>query len=172
MTPDRWQNVARIYNAALELGDTERSKYIADSSGGDEDLRREIESLFAQDRENSVLDRPMVESMTGLLPTEAVLQAGARLGPYEIDRIVGGGGMGQVYRATDTRLHRTVAIKVLRGALASDPQFRERFEREARVIASLAHPHICALYDVRSENDVDFLVLEYLEGETLAARLT
>src|SRR5262245_40343077 len=122
MTPDRWQDVARIYNAALELGDGERSKYIADASGGDEDLRREIESLFAQDRKEGVLDRPMVECMAGLIPPEAVLSTGARLGPYEIDRIVGGGGMGHVYRATDTRLHRTVAIKVLRGALAGDRQ--------------------------------------------------
>jgi serine/threonine protein kinase/Tol biopolymer transport system component len=172
MTADRWQDVARIYNAAMELGHLERSKYIADASGGDEDIRREVESLFAQDREHSVLDRPMVESMPGLLPPETVLPMGARLGPYEIDQVIGGGGMGHVYRATDTRLQRTVAIKVLRGALSTDPQFRERFEREAKVIASLTHPHICALYDVRSEDDVDFLVLEYLEGETLAARLT
>ena len=172
MTGDRWQDVARIYHGALDLGDAERSKYIADASGGDEDLRREVESLFAQDREHSVLDRPMVEAMAGLLPPEAVLPAGARLGPYEINRIVGSGGMGHVYRATDTRLQRTVAIKVLRNTLSSDPEFRGRFDREARVIASLTHPHICALYDVSSEHEVDFLVLEYLEGETLAARLS
>src|SRR5688572_11877518 len=99
------------------------------------------------------------------------LAAGTRLGPYEIVSAVGAGGMGEVYKARDTRLDRTVALKVLQSALASDPQFRERFDREARTISSLEHPHICALYDVGRERDVDFLVMQYLEGETLAARL-
>ena len=103
-----------------------------------------------------------------------MLTAGARLGPYEIVGPLGAGGMGEVYRARDTRLDRTVAIKVLAAPLAADPKMRERFEREARAISSLNHPHICALYDigtVDSEPAVDFLVLEYLEGETLAERL-
>ena len=79
--------------------------------------------------------------------------------------------MGQVYRATDTRLNRTVALKVLPRALATDPQFRARFDREAQAIAALTHPHICTLHDVGHQDGVDFLVMEYLEGETLAARL-
>ena len=99
------------------------------------------------------------------------LSAGARLGPYEILSALGEGGMGEVYRARDTRLDRTVAIKVLPAALAADPQLRERFEREARAISSLNHPHICTLFDVGHQDGVDFLVLEYLEGETLAERL-
>ena len=96
---------------------------------------------------------------------------GARLGPYEIQSALGAGGMGEVYKARDTRLERTVAIKVLPSHVAADPDRRQRFEREARVIASLDHPHICALYDVGCENGVDFLVMQYLEGETLAQRL-
>ena len=99
------------------------------------------------------------------------LSAGTRLGPYEIQAPVGAGGMGEVYRARDTRLGRTVAIKVLPGHLASSPELRQRFEREAKMIASLAHPHICALHDVGREGDVEFLVMEFLEGETLADRL-
>jgi len=99
------------------------------------------------------------------------LQAGARLGPYEIVAPLGAGGMGEVYRARDTRLDRTVAIKVLPPQLAADPQLRERFEREARAISSLQHPHICALFDVGRDGDHEFLVLEFLEGETLADRL-
>ena len=99
------------------------------------------------------------------------LAPGVRLGPYEVLSAIGAGGMGEVYRARDTRLERTVAIKVLPEAFASDPQFRERFDREARAISSLNHPHICTLYDVGREQDTDFLVMEYLEGETLAARL-
>jgi eukaryotic-like serine/threonine-protein kinase len=107
------------------------------------------------------------------------LARGARLGPYEIIDSLGSGGMGEVYRARDTRLDRTVAIKILPAALAAEPQLRERFEREARAISSLNHPHICALYDVGHQapstdatQAIDFLVLEYLEGETLADRLT
>ena len=100
------------------------------------------------------------------------LSAGARLGPYEILSALGEGGMGEVYRARDTRLERIVAIKVLTTALAGDPQLRERFEREARAISSLNHPHICTLFDVGHQDGVDFLVLEYLDGETLASRVS
>ena len=127
------------------------------------------------------------------------LTSGTRLGPYEILAPLGAGGMGEVYKARDTRLDRTVAIKILPEALATDPQFRERFEREARAISQLTHPHICTLYDVghevlrhpvldtserygarasgvgegppASDECVDFLVLEYLDGDTLEARL-
>jgi Tol biopolymer transport system component len=100
------------------------------------------------------------------------LSPGTRLGPYEIVAPAGAGGMGEVYRGRDTRLDRTVAIKILPAALAVDPQLRDRFEREARAISSLNHPHICALFDIGRESDVDFLVLEYLDGQTLAERLT
>ena len=100
------------------------------------------------------------------------LAAGARLGPYEIVAPLGAGGMGEVYLARDTRLAREVAIKVLSPHLAAAPDARTRFEREARAVSSLNHPHICALYDVGRESGVDFLVLERIEGETVAARLT
>ena len=99
------------------------------------------------------------------------LVAGSRLGPYEIQSAVGAGGMGEVYRARDTRLDRTVAIKVLPAHLSSNPDLRARFEREAKAISGLQHPHICVLYDIGSQDGVDFLVMEYLEGETLYARL-
>jgi Tol biopolymer transport system component/predicted Ser/Thr protein kinase len=99
------------------------------------------------------------------------LAASTKLGPYEIVGAAGAGGMGEVYRARDTRLDRTVAIKVLPGHLSSNPELRQRFEREARAISSLNHPHICHLYDVGSQNGTDFLVMEYVEGETLAQRL-
>jgi serine/threonine protein kinase/Tol biopolymer transport system component len=100
-----------------------------------------------------------------------MLSPGAKLGPYEIQALIGAGGMGEVYRARDTRLDRTVAIKVLPAHLADKPQLRERFEREARTIAGLNHPHICTLHDVGRQDATDFLVMEYLEGETLATRL-
>jgi eukaryotic-like serine/threonine-protein kinase len=99
------------------------------------------------------------------------LSPGVRLGAYEIVALVGAGGMGEIYRARDTRLDRTVAIKVLAASLAADEQLRERFDREARAISSLNHPHICTLFDVGHQDGVDFLVLEFLDGTTLADRL-
>ena len=99
------------------------------------------------------------------------IEPGTRFGPYEIVAPLGAGGMGEVYRARDTRLERIVAIKVLPAQLARDPEFRARFEREARSISALNHPHICTLHDVGREGDVEYLVMEYLEGEPLSARL-
>ena len=101
-----------------------------------------------------------------------ILPAGARLGPYEIIAALGAGGMGEVYRARDTRLDRLVAIKILRGGDAVSPIMRERFDREARAIALLSHPHICTLYDIGHHDGMAFVVMEYMEGETLAERLS
>ncbi|HUP60314.1 MAG TPA: protein kinase [Thermoanaerobaculia bacterium] len=100
-----------------------------------------------------------------------MIAAGTRLGPYEVSARIGEGGMGEVYRARDSRLDRTVALKVLPSRFSSNPSLRERFEREARAISSLTHPHICTLYDIGSDDGVDFLVMEYLEGESLADRI-
>ncbi len=99
------------------------------------------------------------------------LSPGTTLGPYEIQSQLGAGGMGEVYKATDTRLDRTVAIKVLPEHVAADPDLKQRFEREAKTISSLNHPHICTLYDIGQQDGIDFLVMEYLEGDTLAQRL-
>ena len=107
------------------------------------------------------------------------LEPGTRLGPYRLEGVLGAGGMGEVYRARDVRLDRTVAIKILSALVASDQESRHRFEREAKAIAALSHPHICALYDVGEEASpgrsgperVQFLVMEYLEGDTLAGVL-
>src|SRR6516225_2220256 len=96
------------------------------------------------------------------------LSIGARLGPYDILSPLGAGGFGEVYKARDTRLDRTVAIKILPSA---DPELKARFEREAKAIAALTHPHICTLYDVGHQDGTDYLVMEYLEGETLGERV-
>lgn len=100
-----------------------------------------------------------------------MLTTGSKLGPYEILAPVGAGGMGEVYRARDTRLERTVAVKILPQHLAATPEARQRFEREARAVSSLSHAHICTLHDVGHQDGIDFIVMEYLEGETLAKRL-
>src|SRR6202165_3568483 len=99
------------------------------------------------------------------------LTSGTKLGPYEIVAPLGAGGMGEVYRARDTRLDRIVAIKILPSHLSENPEAKQRFDREARTISSLNHPNICSLYDVGHQDGIDYLVMEYLEGETLADRL-
>src|SRR5437667_8086542 len=99
------------------------------------------------------------------------IAAGTRLGPYEVVAPVGAGGMGEVYRGTDTRLDRVVALKILPSHLSSNPELRERFDREARAISSLSDPHICTLYDVGHQDGTEYLVVEFVEGESLAERL-
>ena len=99
------------------------------------------------------------------------LAAGTRLGPYEILAPIGAGGMGEVYKAKDTRLGRDVAVKVLPTHMSSSAELRQRLEREAKTISQLSHPHICTLHDVGHEDGTDYLVMEFLEGETLADRL-
>jgi serine/threonine-protein kinase len=172
MDSGRWHHIAHIYEAVLERTPEERDAFLVEASSGDEELKREIESLLAHDNAPVLIDRPMLEAAAAVLGDEETrFQVGKQLGPYRIDRFLGAGGMGQVYRAVDTRLNRTVAIKVLPPTLATDTQSRARFDREARAIAGLTHPHICALHDVGHQDGVDFLVMEYLEGETLAVRL-
>lgn len=119
---------------------------------------------------------PPIPTCNGAGPAPPIIRGvsltpGTRLGPYEIVEPVGAGGMGEVYRARDTRLDRTVALKVLPAHLATDSAARERLEREARSVAALNHPNICTLHDVGAHEGVSFLVMEHLEGETLAGRL-
>jgi eukaryotic-like serine/threonine-protein kinase len=171
MDAERWQRVAALYESVIDRPPDERAVFLAAQCAGDNELRREIESLLEQDDTPVLVDRPMLETAAAVLDDPFDLKPGTQLGPYRIADLLGAGGMGQVYRATDTRLNRTVAIKVLPKAFAADPQFRSRFDREAHVIASLTHPHICTLHDVGRYEGVDFLVMEYLDGDTLSARL-
>jgi serine/threonine protein kinase/Tol biopolymer transport system component len=165
MTPERWQEVKKVLAAALERRPAERRAYL-DQSCSDSSVRSEVESLIVAHEQghDSFLERPPTAGIE-------VLEGGTRLGPYEIRARIGEGGMGVVYRAHDTRLERTVAVKVLPVGLADRSDLRERFEREARAIGSLNHPHICTLYDIGEQGGTDYLVMEYLEGETLAQRL-
>jgi hypothetical protein len=152
MNPERLQQVYELYHAALERQPAERSEFL---SQADPELRREVESLLSQ-QSNELLNRPVWE-LADFTVTQ--LAVGAELGPYRIEAPLGAGGMGDVYRARDTRLNRIVAIKILKG------QFSERFDREARAISALNHPHICTLYDIGSQKGVGYLVMEHIEGE-------
>ncbi len=127
-------------------------------------MRREIEALLAEEDEPGLIDRPVWSAASDLMEPAPALAPGTALGPYQIDRLVGEGGMGQIFRAVDVRLNRTVAVKVLPPSDAIDPLVRKRFGREAQAGASLAHPHICTLYDVGSRDGVDFIVMEYPRG--------
>ena len=164
MTPERWQKVKAMLAAALERAPDERNDYL-NRVCVEESLRSEVESLLTAHCEAD-------SGFLGLSDGEFdAMPSGTRLGPYEILAPLGEGGMGKVYKARDTRLDRLVAIKLLQADIADHPELQERFEREARTVASLNHPHICILYDIGHQDNADFLVMEYLEGETLAQRL-
>ena len=167
MTPERWAEVERLCHEALALPVHQRAPFLSEACGKDEPLLLELESLLAQE---SRIGDFMTEPATPPSRVGGAL-AGRRFGPYAIDSLVGEGGMGEVYKATDTRLNRVVAIKVLPAVVRDDVERRQRFEREAKTLASLSHPHICPIYDVGDHDGIAFLVMEYLQGQTLAHRL-
>ena len=183
LSPERWATVERLYHTALAQPAENRAAFVADACAGDEDLRREVESLLAQDvSADAVLTRGAVVAAARLVSdVGGSVLMGRRLGAYQILAPLGAGGMGEVYRARDTRLGRDVAIKVLPRALTTDVDRLARFEREARVLAALNHPHIAAIYGFEdgpadagpsgSSIPVRALVLELVEGETLAERI-
>ncbi len=162
-TPNDWPRVREIFEAAVSLPADARRSYVANSCDGDASVQQQVELLLDSH------DRAMNSSA---MPPDATAIArsleGNRIGPYLVGARIGAGGMGEVYRARDTRLDRTVAIKVLPAHMANDSQARERFEHEARSVAVLNHPHICTLYDIGRQDGVDFLVMEYLDGNTLS----
>jgi serine/threonine protein kinase/TolB-like protein len=182
--PDDWQRVRAVFEHALTLSAAERSGYVATACASSAGLRDQVERLLAShERAGEFLETPVSVPLPE--PGGARNLEGTHIGPYHVGARIGAGGMGEVYSARDSRLGRTVAIKVLPPHVANDPQARERFDREARAIATLNHPHICVLHDVgeatvpgdhsRSGRQepvtVRYLVMELLEGETLATRL-
>ena len=163
---DRWRRIESLCHAALARPAQDRAAYLAEACGADEALREEVESLVAEgDAAASFLELPIGGPVSSSLVDR-------RLGPYHIEAPIGAGGMGEVYHAKDPRLDRKVAIKVLPPHWTADPQRRARFEREARAVAALTHPNICTIYDVGHDDGIDFLVMELVHGESLAARLS
>jgi serine/threonine protein kinase/Tol biopolymer transport system component len=173
-TSERWQQVERLYHAALTRGEHERAAFLRDACGDDPALRREIESLLTYDRDSqALLDGQAIDAVAAAASPDDLFEplVGRRIGPYEIAALLGFGGMGDVYRARDTRLGREVAIKILPEVFASDAVRRTRFEQEARILAALNHPNIASIYGFEDAGGVHALVLELVEGETLAQRL-
>jgi eukaryotic-like serine/threonine-protein kinase len=167
MNPERWQRIAAICDAALDVADSERDTFLAEACAGDATLRQEVQALLAQDQDVSPLDQP-VWVADNLLVQPATLVVGETVGIYRIEGILGAGGMGQVYRAKDTKLGRSVALKVLPDVLARDPELRARPQREAQVLAALNHPNIGAIHGFEDSGRIHALVLELVEGPTLA----
>ena len=172
MKPERYKQIEGLYHAALGRKPEERAAFL-EQSCSDEQLRAEVQSLLGYDQQaEQFIEAPPDDVAAAMLAAEQKhSMVGRTLGHYRVVSLLGSGGMGEVYRATDTRLDRTVAVKVLPQHLSSDPERRQRFEREARAVSSLSHPHICALYDVGQQDGLDYLVMEYIEGESMADRL-
>ena len=169
---ERWSETERIFHAALEKPAEARAVFVADACGGDDALRREVQSLLDQVSSPGFMEGPALHVAAGLVSSASLAPlTGQRIGVYSIAGLLGRGGMGEVYRARDTRLGRDVAIKVLPRALTADADRLARFEREARMLASLNHPHIGMLYGLEESGGHFALVLELIEGDTLAERL-
>ena len=174
MEPDRrHRQISDIYHAALARNPAEREAFVRNACDEDEALRREVESLLQYEPQSSGFLESPAAVMAGALEGAAAghVMAGRQLGPYTIVAPLGTGGMGEVYRARDTKLGRDVAIKILPSHFTNDPERRARFAREARTLATLNHPHIGAIYGLEESDGLSALVLELVEGQTLAERL-
>ena len=151
MTPDRWQKIEQLYHSAREREDSQRVAFLDEACAGDEVLRREIESLLAEEKEaQGFLESPALEiAAKAMAQHKTQSLVGQRLGPYQVACLLGKGGMGEVYRAHDTKLQRDVAIKVVPKAFVDDPDRVSRFRREAQLLASLNHPNIATIHGTR-----------------------
>ncbi len=173
MNPERWHQVEQLYHSAREQEPDRLASFLSQACAGDEDLRREVESLLSYETETAMLlDRAAMEvAVRALAVDRRNRMIGRTLGHYRIDSWLGAGGMGEVYRATDTRLDRAVAVKVLSEHLSTHPDALARFEIEAKAAAALSHPNILAIHDFGDEQGIAYAVAELLHGETLRARL-
>ncbi len=173
MTPERWKRIEELYHAADALPTAERTHFLATTCGGDDTARREVEALLNEpSAEVDLLAQPAIirgAHLVADLATTAILER--TVGGYRMTQLLGAGGMGEVYRARDPKLGRDVAIKVLPPAFSSDPERLARFEREARILGALNHPGICAIHGVEDVGGIRLLVLELVEGPTLAEKL-
>jgi eukaryotic-like serine/threonine-protein kinase len=162
VTPERWQQIKAVFQSCCERPPAERDSWLAESTANDPDLKREVARMLRHAEGSGILDTPAWQG----LRLESELGAGDHLGPYEVLSEIGVGGMGRVYKARDTRLGRIVAIKVL------NAEFSHRLKLEGQAVCALNHPHVCALYDIGEQAGAAYLVMEYIEGQSLAACLT
>jgi serine/threonine protein kinase len=172
-SPQRWQEIDRIFAAALEREPAERAAFLDQACGGDEQLRREVESLLAHDSAESLGGRLAVEEATRLLaPDQAQPLTNEYIGPYQIVRSLGAGGMGHVYLAHDNRLNRPVAIKLLAFYDVAERERIRWFRQEALAASALNHPNILTIYEIGETGGHNFIVTEFIDGQTLLALIS
>jgi len=168
---DRWQRIEEVFHRAAELAPGDRADFLATVCAGDLELRREVESLLANDDSQDNLIAAAVSQAAGKLPDSMPAShaglIGQRIGPYQVDQLIGEGGMGLVFKARDVQLNRSVAIKVLPAERLSDPERKRRFLQEAKATSLLNHPNIVTVHGITHERDADFLVMEFVAGKTL-----
>jgi serine/threonine protein kinase/Tol biopolymer transport system component len=183
MDGQHWEQIEELFHAASQLPRGECDAFLADRCAGDDELRQRVRSLL--DRRNACLldlaDRKswnmeklfhaVAQPSAVQAPPELTLLSGAAVGPYQIEELLGRGGMGEVYRARDTRLGRPVALKFLSGAIMANPAVLERFRREAQAISTLNHPNVCTVHDIGEQAGRPYLVMELMEGQTLKERI-
>ena len=165
----RWEQVEKLCQSALELEESQRKAFLEEACSGDDELRREVESLLRFDRHGEqFIEQPAIDVAAKMIAQEKPESlVGQQIGSYQILSLLGAGGMGVVYQARDTRLKRSVAIKVLPADRVSDPERKRRFAQEARAASALNHPNIITIHDIGTEARTDFVVMEHVAGKTL-----
>jgi eukaryotic-like serine/threonine-protein kinase len=172
LTADRWQLILRLYHRALGCEGEARVTFLDAACGTDDALRQQVESLLAEDPPEDFLTNPAIQAMTGVAGAEPdALPEGRQIGAYRVTSRLGAGGMGEVYLARDTTLHRDVALKVLPHSFLLHPDRLARFKREAHILASLNHSNIAGIYGFEESEGIQALVLEWIDGQTLAERI-
>src|SRR5262247_250128 len=173
MKPDQWRQVDQLFQAALERASEERTAFISEACGGDDSLRREVEALLAADGQaESFIEAPAYAVAAPLIvEDETPSPMGKIIGHYQVISLVGRGGMGEVYCARDTKLDRVVALKILPKEMSVDWERMRRFSREAKAASALNHPNVAHIYEIGEAEGLSFIAMEYVEGQTLAARI-
>jgi eukaryotic-like serine/threonine-protein kinase len=173
MKPDRWQHIEQLYHSALKQEPSQRAAFLKEACVGDEGLRKEVESLLAHQpqAESFIETRALEEAAQAMVENQGQSLVGQQIGSYKVLSLLGEGGMGEVYLAQDPRLDRTIALKILPAELASDPDRMRRFVREAKAASALKHPNVAHIYEIGDSAGTNFIAMEYVEGETLAAQI-
>src|ERR1043166_8165588 len=173
MTPERWQRVKEIFQAALERAPSDRSKFLDDACDVDKSLRRDVDSLLAaHEKTGEFIDAPAYQAAAEMIVNEkSGLKKGRIIGPFEILSFISRGGMGEVYLAHDRRLGRNVALKILPAAFTKDADRLRRFEQEARAASALNHPNIITIYEILKTDSTHVIATEFVEGDRKSTRL-